>query len=243
MPSKPHRVIFSPDEVRAYMAGRKTQFRRVIKPQPPEEWGPIVETFHPAMVDSDGELYPGKAIFGASDEDFGVKCPFGRPGDPLYVAETWTERAWRVGMVHRPYLDSGINCCGDSLKVFYRADGESKYCEPWESSTTMPRWASRLKPVVSEVRVQQVQDISIDDGIAEGVWANPPDAHGFRSEVRLAFREQWDSRNSKPAHTWDANPWVWAVTIKPPPPQMEELFGIDITHGVDSVEHVRNMRD
>lgn len=257
MPNKPHRVIFTAEEVRAYLAGTKTQFRRVVK-FPKSLW--FDETGYPFSGDGYTDCRPVEA----ADIEKWIKCPFGRPGDPLYVAETYgyvSDFEPDDPPVDRPYLDAPELNIGEGYhrSVIYRADGEFPWCNEdgvpgtyWRPRTSMPRWASRLGPVVTEVRVQRVQDISVRDAVlGEGVDLGCSACDGDKlltdtmaaaPHVQDDYIQQWNSRNPKPAHCWDANDWVWAVTIKPPT-QMEDLFGTDITHGVDSVEHVRNMRD
>lgn len=227
MSNKPYRVIFSPEEVRAYMAGRKTQFRRVVKlPESidPDEYG---EALWELACNRDGTK-PGEYTFvdqchPTESYPWIVECPFGRPGDTLWVAETWSEKAWSVpdfaklGMGDRFWKDTGGYYCGETLKIVYRADGECKHFEPWKASITMPRHASRLGPVVTEVRVQQVQDISEEDCWADGILREFDAKHYVTTDsaAHAAFATRWDSCNAKHGHGWDANHWVWAVTVTP----------------------------
>ena len=93
MTLKERPVLFKGDMVRAILEGRKTETRRIVKPQPPEDVGKIYgpEEYVPAKYDRYGDMYPGKPIFGIYDEDgdYGVKCPYGQVGDRLWVRETW----------------------------------------------------------------------------------------------------------------------------------------------------------
>src|SRR5687767_12087149 len=87
---KEHPIPFSGPMARAILEGRKTVTRRVVKPQPPDGVGRIyVGRYEPAIVDRHGELQPGPGIFGAYDEDgeWGARCPYGEPGDRLWVRE------------------------------------------------------------------------------------------------------------------------------------------------------------
>ena len=82
-------ILFSAPMVRAILAGNKTQTRRIVKPEPPESWMPEVCKYHPAVVDPrTGELWPDLETFGATDEDFSIKCKYGQPGTYLWVKET-----------------------------------------------------------------------------------------------------------------------------------------------------------
>lgn len=85
-------IIFSGAMVRAILAGTKTQTRRVIRAQPHEPGPIVVDWYHPEHVDRHGEAYPGKLVFGAYDEfgNWGATCPYGAPGDRLWVRETFS---------------------------------------------------------------------------------------------------------------------------------------------------------
>ena len=106
---KEHPIIFSTPMVKAILDDRKTQTRRVIKPQPDLGLDPFdsysrinIGRYHPTMVDKDGQEYPGDEIFGAytDDGEWGWKCPYGQVGDRLYVKETWRIVGWWEG---QPY--------------------------------------------------------------------------------------------------------------------------------------------
>lgn len=161
-------IIFNDESVYAILDGRKTQTRRVIRPQP-------------AFVESSGIWWWEKS--GACDAtrrwyeymDSLSFCPYGQAGDCLWVQETWNTK---------------------------------------NPMTLMPRWASRITLDVVNVRVERVQEISIDDCIASAIWFDPPDAHGFLSEVRLAFQERWDFINAKHGYGWNVNPWVWVIEFR-----------------------------
>jgi hypothetical protein len=106
-------IIFGSESVRAILDGRKTQTRRVVKPQPPEDCGIItVDTFAPVTYGKSGEMCPGNPIFGAYDEwgEWGAKCPYGQPGDRLWVREKWG--------IERRQLHQGK----DSYLIDYAAD-------------------------------------------------------------------------------------------------------------------------
>jgi hypothetical protein len=76
----------------------------------------------------------------------------------------------------------------------------------------MPRWASRLVLQILDVRVQHLQDISIDDILAEGI---PPLAcDQDASELYEAWADLWDDSNAKRGYSWDSNPWVWVIEFE-----------------------------
>jgi len=137
-------VLFSGPMVRAILEGRKSQTRRVVKPQPPHG---IKSVYAPITRD------PGNWQGVASDDLIGWygRCPYGIPGDRLWVRETF-QRA-RGGFQ-------------------YRADGITTP-RAWKPSIFMPRTASRITLEVTGVRVERLQDISEKDARAEGVDAAP----------------------------------------------------------------------
>jgi len=191
-PMKP--ILFNDEMVRAILEGRKTQTRRLVKPQPayPDAW----ET----------------PMFNRPQ----LSCPFGKPGDRLWVREAW--QAWhRVSIEYhewepisvkeatasrQPEFEWGPTC--DAIE--YRAT--SKSMGPWTPSIHMPRWASRIAIEITDVRVQRLQDISEEDAQAEGVQWN-----ARMLPFSVYFRDLWDSV-AKPGAEWRDNPWVWAISFQ-----------------------------
>lgn len=221
-------INFTGPEVRATLDRRKTMFRRIIKPQPPEDCGIFtVGPFHQTKVDKDGYEYPGDQIFGAysADGEWGRQCPFGPPGTRLWVREAWYYDMEPGGPLPRDF---------DRDSLYYRADGEccdqipecscAEVGKPrWRSPMHMPRRASRLTLEVVRVRAERVQAISEEDARAEGVlpWVhghgeiNPEfDEPGLvaTGSYRLGFHMAWDSTHGPGA--WERNDWVWPVEFK-----------------------------
>lgn len=194
-------ILFSAPMVRAILDGRKTQTRRVVKPQPPSiesvtnhagigyhwmncadqgyvnEWRPVGPVW--AVMKEIGEVKPR------------LTSPYGNSGDRLWVRETWAK--WTSGDCKE--------CCA------YRADGGQSY--EWRPSIHMPRWASRLTLEITGVRVERLQEISGDDCLAEGI---EPQGIGSDMAMRVAFQALWESINGP--GSWDANPWVWIVEFR-----------------------------
>ncbi len=195
-------ILFSGPMVRAILAGRKTQTRRVVK-------------LNPRVSVSFSEHLLEQGVLPV--------CPYGVPGDRLWVRETFAwndpefEEQDREDAVGRPQDPDGRWC-------WYRAtDGEID--GPWTPSIHMPRWASRLTLGVKAVRVERLQDINEDDAKAEGVEAYAsigPDQRvpgpGFNRALlrdqphRLPFADFWRSINGEDA--WEQNPWVWVVEFE-----------------------------
>ena len=171
--------------VRALLAGTKTQTRRAWKIQPDDD-GRVDVGNRP---DTCGIAYVRGASGGQCTR---VPCPYGAPGDLVWVRETH----W----INEPDI------------AMYRADGEMPphmAGTRWRSPIHMPRWASRLTLRLADVRVNQVQDISEDDARAEG-FDHGQDGYNYRLAL---FGRTWDTINAKHGYGWDSNPWVWALTF------------------------------
>jgi hypothetical protein len=199
-------ILFSGSMVRAILAGEKTQTRRVIKPQPPQDltWGGWI-------VSTTGD---NKEIGCAEWDDFDrglvtkshtVRCPYGQPGDRLWVRETWATGWFANGTPPRDLPKE--------TRVYYRATPgpvrEDHY--KWRPSIHMPRWASRITLEVTGIRAERLQAITEPDAVAEGVPVItdpecPPPA--FR------FRALWDSINAQRGFAWGGDPWVWVVEFR-----------------------------
>lgn len=182
------------EEVRAILAGRKTQFRRVMKPQPD-------------FVAGYGN--PGQKrtpYSGGSVNPTIIQCPYGAPGDRLWVRECW-------GASADTNPETGM------ADVLFRADQVTKKVCRWRSSVHMPRWACRIILEVASVRVERLQDISEEDAKAEGV--TPTDFTGYEhpdnptlssGAYRDGFIDFWQSIHG--SGSWDENPFVWAVEFR-----------------------------
>jgi len=196
-------IPFSGEMVRAILEGRKTQTRRVVKPQPA---GAAMMRF---LSGKEAEVvwrdYGGQAW----------RCPYGVPGDRLWVREGFGVCIGQ-DVQHAAGIPRKENCGG----IVYRA-GPSLRCrcgrlnctDYWRPSIHMPRWASRITLEVVGVRVERVQDITDDDAVAEGIDAeeNKYDGHKI---PRVNFSGLWDSINEKRGYGWEVNPWVWIVEFK-----------------------------
>lgn len=217
-------VLFSGPMVRAFLEDRKGKTRRVIQPQPPAEeavrqksgsgysWIPPsgrIPHWRPA-----GPVWAVRELMGREPE---LRCPYGAPGDRLWVRETWA-----------------LEDCGeDGKRVVWQADraaawamprselGETYYLpsdhapDRWRPSIHMPRWASRLTLEVTDVRVERLQAVSADDAVDEGI--NPSTVPGVGSDASIiaAFHQFWDSINGeRPGCSWEANPYVWVVSFR-----------------------------
>ena len=190
-------IIFNTPMVQAILEGRKTQTRRVIKPQPVKDdtfKGPY--WYEPTVVNKDGELGPGKPVFGISstDGEWGIKSPY-QPGDVLYVRETWSRDESGEYVYRTNYGTTEDDSFPPSM---FR----------WCPSIHMPREAARIFLRVTNVRVERVQDITAHDAIREGMESEIP------FDTVDEFKELWNNLNAKRGYGWDTNPWVWVVKFE-----------------------------
>jgi hypothetical protein len=202
-------ILFSGEMVRAILDGRKTVTRRVVK-------------FNAA-----GRLkLPGSHKNWHRDDPDAVKaCPYGQPGDRLWVRETWAAAAIYDEMAPKEMPEDAVPWFREGF--IPPIDERPNFSRPgrWRPSIHMPRWASRLTLEVTGVRVERLRDIRDDGCEAEGieildrgdvsVGALELKNGGKRySTARGLFAGLWDSLNAKRGFGWDKNPWVWVVEFK-----------------------------
>lgn len=180
-------ILFSAEMVNAILDGRKNQTRRIVKPEP----------------DSilNGEPYwniGGLRLRETANNP--LHCKYGLVGDSLWVRETF----W-----HNDEIPGIDGCC-------YRADGEMpRHMEhsKWKPSIFMPRLASRILLEITDIRVEQLQNISEKDAKAEGCRCNKDTcAETGYGNYRDSYRALWESINGK--WSWDTNPFVFAISFK-----------------------------
>lgn len=174
--TKERPILFKGEMVRAILKGKKTQTRRIMKPQP---------TGCPGR-------YPGASQDRRKwFDDLLDKCPYGQPGDRLWVRETFGE-----------VLIVNSKTSEQRTEIIYRAENENydKFGMNggWKPSIFMPRALSRITLEVVRICVERLQDISEQDAIAEGV--------GSVEE----FKALWQRINAN----WDNNPWVWVISFE-----------------------------
>jgi hypothetical protein len=204
--AKDRPILFSSPMVLAILEGRKTQTRRIIKPPPGE---------HP---NDDGHVL--------------YQCPYGHPGDRLWVRETWT--AEKIGK--EVLVAYRASCRGDEFD-FVQKDGSVSRAvvKRWKPSIFMPREVSRITLEITDVRVQRLQELTEEDAKAEGArfWPEIPDPNPYKQgarwsvaseapestdhclgTARFAFGNLWNKLNEKRGYGWETNPWVWAITFR-----------------------------
>lgn len=209
-PPRERPMLFSGTMVRAVLAGRKTQTRRILR-QPKRKDG---AKLLPELLQLIGGV--------------GHACPHGAAGDRLWVRETWKRNSG--GFIR--YEADGVELKHDRQEAF----GLDHVNRP---SIHMPRWASRLTLEVTGVRVERVQDITEEDIRAEGVdsavacsllWKGHGSGEGLRRigcldlfeakpnttdwTPRDCWRVAWQAINGERA-PWSGNPWTWAISFSP----------------------------
>jgi len=218
-------ILFSGPMVRAILEGQKTVTRRAVKPQfmsaPVDVVDGVPSWDRPAQ-------YAGEVTM---NTQHGKPCPYGKPGDRLWVRETWLEDPEDDGTwAYTQYMGCKGSPLSDIPKRFQKPDHcifRADWNGPemlWRPSIHMPRWASRILLEVIDVRVERLQDISEDQCIAEGIEGcvpgcqSPYDGDGapecdcMNLSYEESFQALWTSING--AKSWSANPWVWVVEFK-----------------------------
>ena len=231
-------ILFSAPMVRAILEGRKTVTRRALNAQALKNIDYGVQLGECHELPTEGPLHPNSVDY------YNDSCPFGQPGDRLWVRETWQDvhpvqvidrysQLGRAGIPGPP---------GVTYQTIYRADGEYpkvhythehpyRCIEPdpshgflgaadsgwtgWTPSIHMPRWASRILLEITDVRVERLQDISRADIRAEGLLCPPELASDDVSpNYRDWYPAAWRELWESTGGDWNANPWVWVVEFK-----------------------------
>lgn len=203
-------ILFSGPMVLAILEGRKTVTRRAIKHQPDV---PVTDAIPqrdyphgPATVDWYWRPQHGH-LNGVPSTGWDFKCPYGQPGDRLWVREAWAE----TYVAQAP---------GEKWVVYREFDNRTDYGGPWKPSIHMRRRDSRILLEITDVRVERLQDISEKQARAEGVKGEPcdharqacADIGCWGDTAKGAFGFLWESLNGE--GSWAANPWVWVIEFK-----------------------------
>lgn len=168
-------------------------------------------------------------------QDAAHSCPYGQPGDRLYVKETWGVTVSEKGdfdVVYRADFPGGERQSWRDYEEryehlwrgLYGADGrplENPFSETnelrWRSPLFMPRAFSRLTLEICSVRVERLQDITAEDCLKEGVpICCSPDGEKLYTQsgvLRSQFAALWDSINGK-TFPWQSNPFVWRLEFR-----------------------------
>lgn len=223
-------IIFSGPMVRAILEGRKTQTRRKLKADMADLLSPnasnIRVTNGRVVCDWRGGVY-----------SLAVTCPYGAPGDRLWVRETWNLCLPEL-VVPGEFVKKGEG--GYSHQVVVYGAGQTHDTHPehpewgkmrWRPSIHMPRWASRITLEITGVRVERLQKISEEDAMAEGIervggptscnpWRNyqlgtPGEMSMHCSFAARSFQTLWSTIHAADGPDgWAANPWCWVIEFK-----------------------------
>lgn len=209
---KEYPVTFSRPEIRAILGGQKTQFRRVIKPQPADglSWRGVISW---AMIKADEGKHLFTDRYPCARQAQRIRCPYGLPGDRLWVQELWSPYGTRA------IYDADTDPATKEMikRAGYTGIGS------WMPAVTMPRKLSRILLHNQSVRVERLQDITEEGATAEGCgalsercsrdlifgWDDWPEYHQSHREN---FQCLWQSINGP--GSWAENLWVWVVEFR-----------------------------
>ena len=180
-------MIFNGEMVRAILDGRKTQTRRPVK--------------FPVHDKNLGCELAGNELAGELSAGNYLNSAFGKPGDRIWVRETWAEAG-----ASAPDLKLYRANYPEHVPSIYENVPPAEEIR-WTPSIHMPRTASRILLEITDVRVERLRSMSQDDARAEGVIA----ASG-PMEAGLAFKYLWESIYGE--ESWKANSWVWVIEFK-----------------------------
>jgi len=181
-------ILFSTEMVQAILLGRKTQTRRVVKVQPAD-----------LEFEIDNVCRDWNYIFKAYPKEADIpiwnfgKCPFGEPGDILWVRETMIKN--------------------DGFTYWPVADGYKKntHLDKTIPSIHMPKIACRLFLKISAQRIERLHKISEDDAIAEGI-TKPEKLQRFKKMATVFFSRLW--KRIYGDGSWNENPFVWVIEFE-----------------------------
>ncbi|EPY0734828.1 hypothetical protein ACW7YG_002248 [Klebsiella quasipneumoniae] len=218
-------MIFNAEMVRAILAGRKTQTRRIMKVQPESnQLGLLLITdstkhsdigkYHWAESNATGNHVRSKLFL----------CPFGAVGDRIWVREGFFPAP--LEMQSEPPRKTMWNIAyRDGMQMEKLAPAEYNPTiynyERWTPSIHMPRWASRILLEITDVRVERLNAISEEDARAEGIIdggclnCGEPEPCGCANpepDATDAFAYLWQSIYGQ--ENWNANPWVWVISFE-----------------------------
>lgn len=211
-------ILFSTPMVQAILEGRKTQTRRIIKKQPKsgEQYGKAT------VLDGTSDKVWTIGLPGSSYVDI-INCPYGKPGDVLWVRETFGNLKVKFG--YYMYKADDLNISEEAIK-------KTLFQNRWKPSIHMPKAAARIYLKITQIRMERLNDISEEDAISEGVpsrlippfnaFSKPrtsyfdyqcktfPSMHIFNAKD--SFKSLWQSING--FNSWTLNDWVWVVSFE-----------------------------
>lgn len=218
-------ILFNTEMVRVILDGRKTVTRRCVKAKSKNACG-----FYVTFRKSDN-AFMGVYDYDENERSFdNPQTPPCHKGDILYVRETW---AFIPCIGCNGDYARGYQPCYDFQAVEYD-DGDSisdgcflykENCKTskritWRPSIHMPKEAARIWLKVTEVRVERLQSMVLDDFLAEGIVIRPEafnDPENAYQQAKEKFMNIWDAtvkKSDREMYGWDANPWVWTIKFE-----------------------------
>lgn len=204
-------ITFSAAMVRALLDGRKTQTRRLLPVETTEKgWMHLKGNGGGMVCDEDADMVR-----------LGPDYVRHQPGDRLYVREHWKADAFYDSVAPRDL--AGHDDFDGTICYLATAPEESLRDPVWgrhRQAMHMPRWASRLTLIVTDVRVQRLGDMSEDDAVAEGIYQPGGVSFGWTHDAAqpdwwidpvFAFRKLWNTLHTDPGTRWEDNPWIYGV--------------------------------
>ena len=194
---KEHGIIMTGESVLATYADLKTMTRRVVK---------LSRGFEPGTLEIDPDGNP-VAIWKGSGCLSRVPCPYGKPGDLLRVRETWRPwmESWKCGVEYKADGGNKTDISREQIESLTKIDlrfpgaRKDRHSPNWRSSRFMPKWAARLWLRVTDMRVERVQGISVEDIVAEGVRVELNDGSDIGN---TKFPDSWDSWTREDQDKW-----------------------------------------
>lgn len=218
-------ILFNTEMVQAILEERKKATRRCVKPRSKKACG-----FFVTIRKSDSAIV-GVYDYDENESQFdNPQTPPCQPGDILYVRETW---AFIPCICCNGEYARGMSPCYDFQAVefddgesisdgcfVYRADCKTPERITWHPSIHMPKEAARIWLKVTDVRVERLQDMTLDDFLSEGVTVRPEafnDPENAYLQAKEEFTAIWDGtikQEKRDIYGWDANPWTWVVAFE-----------------------------
>lgn len=208
-------ILFSGPMVRAILDGCKTQTRRVIKPEPSKHEHNTKAHFHTGEGEQDDWTF-----------DIGIgrwKCPYGKQGDRLWVRETWADvtRAFQTHDCEEPKViafaadDAVYNT--ETMTFLEHRNDSGIAVRKWKPSIFLPHCFSRISLEITDVRVERLKGIPLEDAQSEGIEIEQVEQSAGKQwleQTLCHFIKGWDALNAKRGYSWDSNPWVWVIEFK-----------------------------
>jgi hypothetical protein len=213
-------ILYCAEMVLATLAGRKTNTRRVAHFKARHEglnfgWSGLEAGHYCTDAPEHGWVLRARRGDGCwEDKTYPLHCPYGLVGDRLWVRETWrllssmgvapyTEESTTIGYkTGMPHMVKISHAQGWNKIATGRGDGFQ-----WRSPLFMPRWASRITLMITDIHIERLMSITEEQAKLEGVAP----AQGMLYPHVYSFMTLWDTLNAKRGYEAKSNPWVWVI--------------------------------